>query len=121
MFTCYLSYRLAGWLAGFAPNLQLRLVHGTGRIRVCRQPVPLAVATMANIDRRVKDGRLGGSLSLPDIDVLPLTGAHVQLTGPPDLDTARLEHLLPPVCKPTDASGNGEQDWVEAERGGGGG
>lgn len=93
---------------------QLRLVCLPRRVLVGGQTVPPAVSAVAHLDGRVEDGVVGTVLPLGNVDVVALAGAHVQLTRAPDLDAARLEHLLPPVGEPSNAAGHSEQDRVEA-------
>ncbi|TKW57063.1 Norsolorinic acid ketoreductase, partial [Colletotrichum tanaceti] len=78
--------------------------------------VSLAVAAVADLDGLVKQRLVAPLAAAAGVDVVALALADVQLAGPPDLDAALLQHLLPPVGQPADAAGDGEQDGVEVER-----
>ena len=55
-------------------------------------------------------------LPLLHIDIVPLRCTEVDLSRTPDLDAARSEHHLAPVCQPADDARDGEQNGEEVKR-----
>lgn len=76
--------------------------------------IPLAVATMAHLDWSFENSAVCFLLPIRSVDIFPFALADVELSGTPDLDACRNQHLLTPMGEPANTSGYGEKNRVEA-------